>query len=406
MKQNEALTILKSERNVFLTGQPGTGKTYLINQYIEWLIDNGRVPNVTASTGIAAIHVGGATLHSWAGVRDDNNLTAENVTDILENPWARERICKTEILIIDEISMVSANLLNAASLIASKAKGNDKPFGGIKIVVVGDFFQLPPVKGEFAFTAESWKQADFEVCYLTDQYRQADKVFNDILTGIRKGELNDEQKQILRDRVVDDVSGVDAVRLDTHNAKVDKINEMKLDRLPGKPNLYEMTADGNEKAIIALKKNCLSPERLFLKVGAPVLFTKNDKDKQWVNGSQGKVTEVMEHGIKVLTDGDEVIVGIEEWERSEGYGRNKKSIAKVRQLPVKLGYAITIHKSQGMTLDAAIIDVSNVFACGHAYVALSRVKSLDNVYFQGRLTGGFLNVDEEVQEFDKKILKA
>ena len=406
MKQQDALNILKGEANVFLTGQPGTGKTYLINQYIEWLIDNGRVPNVTASTGIAAIHVGGATLHSWAGVRDDNNLTAENVTDILENPWARERICKTEILIIDEISMVSANLLNAASLIASKAKGNDKPFGGIKIVVVGDFFQLPPVKGEFAFTAESWKQADFEVCYLTDQYRQADKVFNDILTGIRKGELNDEQKQILRDRVVDDVSGVEAVRLDTHNAKVDKINDMKLDRLPGKPNLYEMTVDGNEKAIIALKKNCLSPERLFLKVGAPVLFTKNDKDKQWVNGSQGKVTEVMEHGIKVLTDGDEVIVGIEEWERSEGYGRNKKSIAKVRQLPVKLGYAITIHKSQGMTLDAAIIDVSNVFACGHAYVALSRVKSLDNVYFQGRLTGGFLNVDEEVQEFDSKILEA
>lgn len=407
MTQEKALEHLKGSRNVFLTGQPGTGKTYTINKYIDWLIDNGIMPSVTASTGIAAVHVNGSTIHSWAGVRDDNALTQQDVEDILGNTWVRDRICKAEVLIIDEISMVSAKLLNVVAMLCMAARNSDEPFGGIKVVAVGDFFQLPPVKGEFAFTSEAWEQADFQVCYLHEQHRQNDQVFNDILTNIRAGHLTDKQKEIIRARVVDDASSLDgAIRLDTHNAKVDRINEMKLDRLEGAPKTYKMTENGNESVVKALKANCLSPERLTLKVGAKVMFTKNDIDKRWVNGSQGEVVELGEHHVKVrLRSGMTVDVSIHDWEKCEGYGKNRHVIAMISQIPLKLAYAITIHKSQGMTLDEAVIDVSHVFACGHAYVAVSRVRTLEGVHFQGRLTKGFLAVDEDVMEMDKHFLK-
>lgn len=407
MTQDKALEFLKGERNVFLTGQAGTGKTYTINKFIDWSIDNGKFPTVTASTGIAATHVGGSTIHSWAGVRDDNELTADDVSDILDNPWTRERICKTDILIIDEISMVSAKLLNIVNKIAMEARNNTKPFGGIKLIVVGDFFQLPPVKGDFAFNSESWDIADFQVCYLHEQHRQNDKVFNDILNGIRDGVLTDEQKQVIRSRVVEDATGIEAVRLDTHNSKVDAINDAKLKRLETPPKTYMMDKRGNESVVKGLVSTCLSPERLILKIGTPVLFTKNDINLQWVNGSQGKVVALEENIIRVeMKNGSVVAVERASWERAEGYGRNKKVTAQITQFPLKLAWAITIHKSQGMTLDSAIIDVSNVFACGHAYVAISRVRSLEGVYFQGRLTKKFLDVDEEVIKKNKEFIKA
>lgn len=405
MTQTEALELMKQEGNIFLTGQPGTGKTYLTNQYISWCLDNGKIPTVTASTGIAAVHVGGATLHSWAGVRDDNSLTAQDMDDILDNPYTRNRICKTEILIIDEISMISAKLLNVVSKLAMIARGNMTPFGGIKIIAVGDFYQLPPVKGDFAFESEAWKEANFQVCYLHEQHRQSDKVFNDILTNIRAGFLEEDQKAIIRSRVVEDVSTLEnVIRIDTHNINVDTINNMKLDRHEGIPQTYVMDAKGNEAAIKGLKKNCLSPERLTLKVGVPVLFTRNDLDKRWVNGTQGVVTGTDKYFVKVkLRNGLEVEVNQQSWERCEGYGANKNVIAMVTQIPLKLAYAITTHKSQGMTLDAAVVDVSRAFAPGQAYVAVSRVRSLEGLYFQGKLTANFLMVDEKVIEFDKKI---
>ena len=405
MTQSDALKILKSDSNVFLTGQPGAGKSYLTNQYISWLLDNGKIPTVTASTGIAAVHVGGTTLHSWAGVRDDNSLTAEDMDDILDNPFTRDRICRTQILIIDEISMISAKLLNVVSKLAMIARGNMTPFGGIKVIAVGDFFQLPPVKGDFAFESEAWDQADFQVCYLHEQHRQSDKVFNDILTNIRAGFLEDKQKEIIRSRVVEDVSTLNnAIRIETHNVNVDKINEMKLDRHEGIPKTYVMSSKGNEMAVKSLKKNCLSPERLTLKVGVPVLLTRNDIDKRYVNGSQGVVTALYDYSVKVLLkNGLEVEVEQNNWERAEGYGSNKKVIASIAQVPLKLAYAITTHKSQGMTLDEAVIDVSKAFAPGQAYVAISRVRSLEGVHFQGKLTKNFLMVSDKVVAFDKML---
>lgn len=407
MTQDKALEILKGDSNVFLTGQPGAGKTYTINQYIDWLVDNGRTPTITASTGIAAVHVSGQTIHSWAGLRDDKQLTDIDIDDILGNSYTLRRMTQAEVLIIDEISMVSAELLNNVERLTRAARQNPKPFGGIKVILVGDFFQLPPVKGAFAFESAAWDKANFQVCYLHEQHRQDDKVFNDILTGIRAGHLEEDQKQIIRDKVISDASGMDGViRLETHNNAVDRMNQMKLERLAGTLRTYEMDSRGNDKAIKALKANCLSPERLILKVGAPVLFTRNDKDLRWVNGTQGKVVEMDTNMVKVEigVTGEVVEVTEVEWERSEGYGKNKVTIAAITQLPLKLAWAITIHKSQGMTLDKAIIDVSRVFATGHAYVAVSRVRSLDGLFLQGRLTTGFLSVNQKVITKDKEFL--
>ena len=411
MIQDKALEILKGTDNVFLTGQPGTGKTYLINKYIEWCLDNGIVPTITASTGIAAIHVGGSTLHSFAGVYNDNKLTHEDIEEILAKSWIRQKMTATDVLIIDEISMVSAALLDAVDILAREARGRrDKPFGGMRVIFVGDFFQLPPVKGEYAFNSGSWRDAyskGMKVCYLHEQYRQSDKVFNDILTGVRAGVLDDTQKQLLRDRIVTDASGLGAIRLDTHNANVDKINTGKLQRLEGDMQSYQMSSYGNEKAVVGLIKNCLSPEKLFLKVGAPVLFTKNDLLGAWVNGTQGVVEAMTEHSVSVrITSNDKVVeVPIAEWELAEGYGKHKNVIATIMQIPLKLAWAITIHKSQGMTLDSAVMDVSRAFAPGQGYVAVSRVRSLEGVYFQGRLTKGFLKVDKTVVEMDKEFIR-
>jgi ATP-dependent DNA helicase PIF1 len=403
MMQSEALTILKKETcNVFLTGQPGSGKSYLTNQYIEYLIDNAKDFAVTASTGIAAINVSGKTLHSFMGVRDDKPLTEEDVQDIFDNSNTLMRYRHTEILIIDEISMVSAQLFDNLNLLAQIARGNKDPFGGLRVIVVGDFYQLPPVKGEYCFKSQAWLEGSFAICNLTEQHRTSDTLFIDLLAGIRAGVLTDEQKNHIRERVVEDVSNLEGVvRLDTHNDKVDDINNMKLARLTTPPRTFNMTETGDDRYLAQLKKNCLSPEKLILKVGARVLFTRNDFEQRWVNGTQGEVIALLDDGVRVRIFSNELEVEVRNatWESANGYGKNKVVVASISQLPLRLAWAITIHKSQGMTLDQAVIDVSRVFATGQAYVAISRVRSLDGVYLQGRLTGGFLAVDESVKEF-------
>lgn len=406
MTQDRALEHLKSPRNVFLTGPPGSGKSYLTMRYVEWLMDNGITPTLTASTGIAAVNIAGGTLHAFLGIRDDTKLTQEDVDNITSNPWTLKRLQSAEVLIIDEISMVSAALLDTCSMLLMAANGTDLPFGGIKVVVVGDFFQLPPIDGAYAFESEAWKQANFVPCYLHEQHRQSDELFVDILTQVRAGTLDDRCKVALRARMFDDVSQVPCkLRLETHNKNVDDINRKRLELLPGSAQVYEMKENGNEKALAGLKKSCISPERLLLKVGAPVMFTKNDKDLRWVNGTQGTVVALEPDAVTVeLMDGSKHLVESVTWERCEGYGSARKVLASIEQIPLRLAWAITVHKSQGMTLDNAIIDVTRAFATGQGYVAVSRVRTLDGLYFQGKLTKRVFAVDPKVQEADKMFM--
>jgi len=407
MTQDKALELLKNTNdNIFLTGAPGTGKSYLINKYVNWMLDNGETPVMTASTGIAALNVGGKTLHSWGGLRDDYPVSDQSIEDILEG-YALGNYAGTETLIIDEISMVSASLIENLNKIAKKARGRNLFFGGIRVIVVGDFYQLPPVKGQFAFESEDWEEADFTVSYLTEQKRQTEPVFTDLLQNIRAGFLNPDQKDIIRSRIIEDASSVPdpKIRLDTHNKKVDMINDRQLERLKTPPKTYTMQKDSQyPDAIQKLVKNCLSPEKLILKVGTPVLFTRNDSELRWVNGTQGVVTEMKANSVLVeLTNGLIYEVDPVSWEASSGYGKNRKIYAEISQIPLKLAWAITIHKSQGMTLDRAIIDVTNAFAEGQAYVAISRVRTLEGLHFQGFLSQGFFRVSKKVIAFDKTI---
>ena len=407
MTQDSALELLKnSNDNIFLTGAPGTGKSYLINKYVAWSEDNGELPVMTASTGIAALNVNGRTLHSWGGLRDDHPLSNQDIGDILEG-YSYTNYVETETLIIDEISMVSSSLIESLNRIAKRARGSNQFMGGIRVIVVGDFFQLPPVKGRFAFESEDWDEGDFTTCYLTEQKRQTEPLFTEILQNIRAGFLTPEQKDIIRSRIIEDATTIPdpKIRLDTHNKKVDLINSKQLERLQSPPQTYKMQEDSKyPDAIEKLKKNCLSPERLILKVGTPVLFTRNDSELRWVNGTQGIVKKLKEHSVIVeLTNGILYEVDPMSWEASSGYGKNRKIYAEISQLPLKLAWAITIHKSQGMTLDRAIIDVSHAFAEGQAYVAVSRVRTLEGLHFQGFLSQGFFRVSKKVVAFDKTI---
>jgi len=407
MTQDKALELLKNTNdNIFLTGAPGTGKSYLINKYVDWLLDNGETPIMTASTGIAALNVNGKTLHSWGGLRDDNPISDKDIEDILEG-YSRSNYQGTETLIIDEISMVSASLIENLNKLAKIARGRNLFFGGIRVIVVGDFYQLPPVKGRFAFESEDWQEGEFAVAYLTEQKRQTEPVFTEILQNIRAGFLTADQKDIIRSRIIKDAGEVPdpKIRLDTHNKKVDMINDRQLQRLKTPPTTYVMKKESKyPDAIAKLVKNCLSPERLTLKVGTPVLFTRNDTDLRWVNGTQGVVTELKSDSVVVeLTNGLVYEVDPITWEASSGYGKNRKIYAEIAQLPLKLAWAITIHKSQGMTLDRAIIDVTDAFAEGQAYVAVSRVRTLEGLHFQGFLSQGFFRVSKKVIAFDKTI---
>lgn len=412
--QEETLEILKGPGNVFLTGSPGTGKSYVIGKYIDWLDANNKSYVVTASTGIAAMNVLGTTIHSFLGVgnKGDDIISDEDIVDILTYKGKPSFVCKgirdTNIIIIDEISMMSEQLFVNMNKILQMARNSSDIFGGIKMVCVGDFFQLAPVKGEYAFSAYEWTKAKFINCYLTKNYRQdTDNVFIEVLTAVRNNTLTEKEKAVIRGRVFEDVSNTGcSLRLYTHNVDVDDINLKRLARIQEPVHIFEMESKGEESLVKILKgRNKTVPEKLLLKVGAPVIFVKNDQDQQWVNGSQGVVDSFDKDVVIVrMTNGSAVRVSKTSWGHTTGFGENRTTKASISQIPLRLAWAITIHKSQGMTLDSAIIDVTKAFADGHGYVALSRIRSLNNVFIQGTLSSKSFEVSHKVLEKDKEFL--
>lgn len=408
MNQQTALEQMKSGVNMFLTGSPGSGKSYLVNQYLCWAYDNGKRVTVTASTGIAATHINGSTIHSFLGVRNDDMLDLDDQMEIVNNRWTVKRLNDSDILIIDEVSMLSAQMIENLDLILRRARGNEMLFGGMQLIFVGDFFQLPPVKAAYAFTSPTWIKAELKVCYLSHVYRQSDPVFIDVLQGIRDGHLTDAQMSVIQSRYKEDVSGQDCLRIETVNKNVDMFNERRLEMIDSKQKCYQMEYDGNEKLVAGLIKTCMSPDRLFLKVGARVMFTKNDLfEKRYVNGTQGVVTAIEDTKVTVQkNDGETITVGRDTWERVTGYGANKQVLAAVTQIPLRLAYAITTHKSQGATFDKAVIDLTQAFESGQSYVAISRVRTLEGLFLQGKIGRNFLLTSDEVKEYDKSIREA
>lgn len=388
MKQPTALEILKTGANVFLTGEPGAGKTHVINQYIEWLRERGVYPAVTASTGIAATHINGTTIHSWSGIGIKRNLTDMQIEQIMDKPWVYNKVMNTRVLIIDEISMLDATAIDDVEKVCSRIRAqffSNKAFGGMQVIFVGDFFQLPPVTNDrkvakFAFESEAWEAAKPIFCYLDEQHRQEDPEFLEILTKMRQGSLEAEHIKKLNSTRKPDTQEL-ITRLYTHNAAVDSINTSELQKLETKRRDYGMETSGNEYLVSVLKKNCLSPEVLKVKVGALVMFTRNNFEEEYVNGTVGVVTGYSYDGFPIveIKSGRKITATYADWTIQEG----KEILARVSQVPLRLAWAITVHKSQGMSLDRAIIDLSHAFEYGQGYVALSRVRSLAGLSLEG-----------------------
>lgn len=414
MLQSQALDILKMGKNVFLTGPAGSGKTHVINSYVQYLKSHGVDVAVTASTGIAATHIGGMTIHSWSGLGIRDTLTDYDIEDLMERQYLYKRFDRTKVLVIDEVSMLHHYRLDLIDWICRQMKRNEKPFGGMQIILCGDFFQLPPVtrsqgfvdfdrvvESEFAYKSESFHASKFTICYLSEQHRQKDNTYLSILNQIRENKVSERTIDLLKSRLNRDLEDMgESTRLYTHNIDVDVVNKKHLDLIPTASKKYYMKSSGSSGLSETLKKSCLSPEELELKVGAKVMFTKNHPEGMYVNGTLGVVKEFDSFGapIVVTKSGMEISVVPQSW-KIEEEGKVK---AEISQLPLRLAWAITVHKSQGMSLDSMEVDLSKSFVKGMGYVALSRVRSLEGMKLLG-FNPMSLEVSPEVLEIDKSF---
>ena len=407
MDQKTALKILHSGENVFITGQAGSGKTFLLNKFINEARKKGKTVAVTATTGLAATHLNGTTIHSWSGMGVANSISG-NFYSKIRKP-RRENICETDILIIDEISMLHDYRLDMVNAILKKIRKNNSPFGGIQLVMSGDFFQLPPVnryddefKGGFVTESVAWRQAGLKFCYLNEQHRQADEELSAILTAMRTNNLKRDQVQTLLNRIDAEAPSNEIVtKLYTTNRDVDIINKKELAKIKGKSYFYSQETEGTKHYVEVLRRAILAAPILELKKGAHVMSIKNSPDGKYVNGSLGEVVD-FKYGDPVVkfNNGNTVRIKTSEWNLADG----EIVLASIEQVPLKLAWAITVHKSQGMTLDGAEIDLSRAFVEGMGYVALSRVKNLHSLYLKG-LNKMAITVSSEAIEIDKMLQK-
>lgn len=408
MNQALALEIMLSGESVLLTGPAGAGKTYVLNQFIRIAKAEGKHVSVTATTGLAATHLGGTTIHAWAGI---------GVMDSLPNGFAdhvskgrRDIIEKTDVLVIDEISMLHDYRLDMVDLACRLIrKQPDVPFGGIQVIMSGDFFQLPPINrddsraGGFVVYSNAWRDLDPTICYLEEQHRQDDEQLLDILNALRAGDVRRHHAEQLLARADATPPDGDLTELHTTNIDVDRINDAKLLELTGDEVTYEQSTTGSANYVESLQRSVLAPAQLKLREGALVMAVKNATDRKYANGSLGTVVDfdvLTNYPIVEFRNGKTVTMLPDTWELRDG----DKKRASISQVPLRLAWAITVHKSQGMTLDAARIDLTRAFVEGMGYVALSRVKNLENLYLAG-INRMALRVSEDAQQINEQLLQ-
>lgn len=408
MKQSLALEILLSGKSALLTGPAGTGKTFVLNQFIRASKDEGKYVSVTATTGLAATHLGGTTIHAWAGIGVLDYLPDRFVDHIAKG--RREIIEKTDILIIDEISMLHDYRLDMVDEVCRLVrKAPDVPFGGIQIVMSGDFFQLPPVnragsrEGGFVVHSDAWRELNPVILYLDEQFRQREgDALLDILTSLRANNLRRHHAEKLLERTeYEPPTNADLTELHTMNVDVDQINGRRLAELAGDEVQYTQHTTGSANYVENLQRSVLAPVELVLKLGALVMAVKNDQSKRYANGSIGMVVDfepATDYPVVQFRNGRTVVMQPDTWELRDG----DKKRASISQVPLRLAWAITVHKSQGMTLDAARIDLRKAFVPGMGYVALSRVRDIDNLYLTG-INRTALQMSDEAYTIDERL---
>ena len=429
MTQEEASSILKLGSNVFLTGPAGSGKTYLLNQYIEYLKSNNISVGVTASTGIAATHINGRTIHSWTGLNVVDKLyTRKEINKKIKrlgfNKDLAKKYVNTYVLVIDEISMLDAQYLDIINTSCQALRKSVAPFGGMQVVLCGDFFQLPPVSTPqhetiYAFKSRVWLEAGFKVCYLSEHRRYADKKFVKVLNDIRHNRVRQDTLKALQAQIDKPSNGnFRPTRLYTINKDVDAMNDIELGKINKPACAYQMKTFHKEEGHIPIKdqlvKHCMAPYKLILKVDAVVMFVKNNFDpsgkNSYVNGTLGKIVKFqIEKNIKYpvveTSDGRQIVAYPQTWVFTEANKDGKdEAVASITQIPLRLAWAITVHKSQGLSLDKAIIDLRGAFEYGMGYVALSRIRSLGGMTLLG-LNQKALQVNPEITKYDIKLRK-
>lgn len=374
-------------KNIFLTGCGGTGKSTLIREAIKKYKRKYKIA-VSASTGIAALNIEGKTIHKTLGIgfgpkKDQSFLEFE--TFLERNKYWNEKtqqiINKKNILLIDEISMIEARLFDFINFRLQCLREDTRPFGGMQMIVIGDFLQLEPVCREgivrFAFESNSWKDANFEIINLKEVVRQDDEKFINILNRIRFGEMNDDDYEVLKGRFISCPS-IETTRVMTHNNLVEEWNNERFAEIDSKEKIYRAeVGGGTEEQQEQLISQVLSPVELKLKVGAKVMVTANSPDNLYFNGQIGTVTKLFPDSVQVKLEDSPDVIEVTNfiWKLD----KEKKNGAYLSQIPLRLGYAITVHKSQGITLKKAHIDISESFAHGQCYVALSRVSNLEGL---------------------------
>ena len=442
--QQSAAQYIFAGGNAFLTGAAGVGKSYLLNYLIQGLRDKhgggemtmggGRYTKsssdpavvVAAATGIAATHINGVTIHSWSGVRLGAGGPRTLVPRVLQNEAACQRWRKARVLVLDEVSMIDGELFNALDAIGREVrKCHSKPFGGIQLVLSGDFFQLPPVslnKCGFAFESPAWRNAAVKMVELRTVVRQSgDQTFINLLNQIRVGQCPVEITNVLEachvSRKALPTDGIVPTKLYCTNKNVDEENDRKLALLPGKEVLFTATDDykGNYNQSV---RNTLSqaldkkmPSEIRLKVGAQVILTRNMPERRLVNGSRGVVKGFCSESQKgdmsasqkneklfpvvVFSNGVKMMVS----EESQFQGGASGAMTRL-QLPLKLAWSLTVHKSQGMTIERAELQLDDAFDFGQVYVALSRITSLDGLWVRGgRVTQSVVKAHPKVKTF-------
>jgi ATP-dependent DNA helicase PIF1 len=373
-EQKYAIDCVMGGANILLTGSAGTGKSYTIKYIIEYLKENNKKFAVTATTGTAAVMIGGQTLHSFLGLGHGRASAKEIYNNILRNKKKYDNISCIDTLIIDEVSMLDKDLFEKISDLLSLIKMNDGYFGNIQLILIGDFCQLAPVKGQFCFLSDLWNKIDIKVVLLRELIRQSDDLlFQNILRIIRKGRCTDNIITVLNKlRDTEFENGIIPTRLYPINVDVDKINNIEIEKVK---------AMGNKSKTYFATTSCdMEKERdkfsIELTLNAQIIIIRNiSVENSLVNGTRGVIKHLDDEFI-VISDVEGNIHKINYY--TDTYNNNSKSF--IYHMPVRICYALSIHKSQGMTIDALEIDMGpNIFTCGQSYTALSRAKKLSSI---------------------------
>lgn len=397
--QESALELLKGRENIFLTGAAGSGKSFLLKEYLK-----GKDIPILASTGAAAILVGGRTFHSFFGLGIMEGGVDATVKRASKNKKLMKRIKKYSEIVIDEVSMLSGSTLRAAELIAKQAFNSVAPWGGLRVIVVGDFSQLPPVNPfsrikEWAFQDPVWTESQFVPVILKKMMRSTDLEFLEILRRIRHGVIDESVTEFLNSRVEVKPTG-DFTRLFPHRADVDNYNLKQLQEIKHDVHTFTTVYSGKAADIERFRKHSPIADVIYLKKDALVMIRQNDPVGRWVNGSLGRVQKISDESLKIKLDGGRTI----DLEKADFtlLDADGNPAVSATNFPITLAWAMTIHKAQGATLDQMHVDLRKIWEPGQAYVALSRVRGPQSLFIEGWNKSAIF-CDRDVFAFHKSL---